>query len=501
MGGAILLAVCLLAGVSFAGYLVQAAYRFPREPFRQPTRLYAAPTVLALGAPASPAAVVEELRDLGYREASRAETAGPLPPGSFRRSGETLSIHLRRFPDRNLGGRRGGGQRVELAAGGGNVRRLTVDGMPATQVELEPALLASYYGPENEERRPVRLEDLSEETVRAVLAAEDDAFFLHPGLSPAAIARAAWANLQDRSIEQGGSTLTQQLVKNLYLSPERSLVRKAREAVLAVAVELRYSKRQILEAYLNEIYWGSDGRVNLIGLGAASRAYFGKDPAALSLPEAATLAGMIRAPADSSPLGDPEAARERRNWVLGRMAELGWLAPGRAAHLSALPVVASPAREPPRRARWFTDAMAEEARRRYGIDDLGKGGYVLFATLSWREQRMAERAVADAVPELERRWEQGSRSGPLEAALLSVDPRDGAILAYVGGRDYERSQFDRVRQARRQAGSAFKPVVYAAAFAEGVAYTSMVLRDSPIVVRYGAASWRPQNDDRRFRGR
>jgi penicillin-binding protein 1B len=509
VGGAITLGVSALLGLSFAGYLVQAAHRFPREPFRQPTRLYAAPAVLAVGEPASAAAVVEVLRELGYREARRPDTAGPLPMGGFRRTGDRLAIRLRRFPDRHLGGRRGGGQTVVLELEGGKARRIVVDGLPASRVELEPALLASYLGAANEERRPVLLDDLSEETVRAVLAAEDDTFFLHPGLSPPAIARAAWANLQDRSIEQGGSTLTQQLVKNLYLSPDRNFVRKAHEAVLAVAVEVRYSKRQILEAYLNEIYWGSDGRVNLIGLGAAAWAYFGKDPAALSLPEAATLAGMIHAPANYSPLTHPEAARERRNWVLGRMAELDWLAPERAARLAALPVVASPAPAEPRRARWFADAMAEEARRRYGIDDLGEGGYVLFATLSWREQRRAEEAVAQTLPELERRWEgwegwegweRRRRSGPLQAALVSVDPRDGAILAYVGGRDYDESQFDRVRQARRQAGSAFKPVVYAAAFAEGAAHTTMVLRDTPIVVRYGAASWRPQNDDHRFRG-
>jgi penicillin-binding protein 1B len=208
---------------------------------------------------------------------------------------------------------------------------------------------------------------------------------------------------------------------------------------------------------------------------------------------------MIRAPADYSPLTHPEAARARRNWVLGRMAELGWIGKDRAARLAALPLLVSPAPRQPRRAPWFAGAMAAEARERYGIDDLADGGYALFATLSWREQRLAERAVGGTLPALERRWRL-RRGEPLQAALLSVDPRDGAILAYVGGRDYRRSQFDRVAQARRQAGSAFKPVVYAASFSEGVAYTSMVLRDSPIVVRYGTTSWRPQNDDRRFRG-
>ncbi len=497
VGGFAALGLSLAAGLWLAGYLVQVTRTFPREPFRQASRLYARPTVLAVGEPAGAAALAGELVELGYHEAA---APGLLSRGTFRRDGGTLAIHLRAFPDRNRGGQRGGGQRVSVEVAGGRVRELAVDGQAARQVELEPALLASFRGPENEERRPVGLDELPEETVRAVLAAEDDAFYLHPGVSPLAILRAAWNNLRGDGVPQGGSTLTQQLVKNLYLSPERTLARKAREALLALLIESRFGKDEILAAYLNEIYWGSDGTLNLIGLGAAARAYFGKEPAALRLEEAATLAGMIRAPADYSPLTHPEAARARRDWVLGRMAELEWIEPARAARLAALPLVVAPPSEQPRRAPYFAGAMAGEARRRYGLDDLADGGYVLFATLSWREQRIAERAVARALPDTERRWERRRRRQPLQAALLSVDPRDGAILAYVGGRDYGESQFDRVSQARRQAGSAFKPVVYAAAFSEGVATTSMVLRDSPILVRYGTTEWRPQNDDRRFRG-
>jgi penicillin-binding protein 1B len=497
VGGFAALGLSLVAGLWLAGYLVQVSRSFPRAPFRQPSRLYARPTVVAVGQPAGAASLVSELEELGYREA---EAPGLLARGTFRRDGGRLAVHLRAFPDRNQGGRPGGGRRVTLDLAGGRARGIAIDGRPAPQVELEPALLASFRGPDNEERRPVALDELPEEVVRAVLAAEDDAFYSHPGVSLLAILRAARANLRDGGVAQGGSTLTQQLVKNLYLTPERTLARKAREALLAVAIEARFAKDEILEAYLNEIYWGSDGRLNLIGLGAASRAYFGKEPAALHLEEAATLAGMIRAPADYSPLAHPEAARGRRDWVLARMAELGWIEPARATRLAALPLVVAPPRGEPRRAPYFAGAMAGEARRRYGLDDLDDGGYVLFATLSWREQQIAERAVARALADAERRWERRRRRQPLQAALLSVDPRDGAILAYVGGRDYAASQFDRVAQARRQAGSAFKPVVYAAAFSEGVAHPSMVLNDTPILVRYGTTEWRPQNDDRYFRG-
>ncbi|HEX5759750.1 MAG TPA: PBP1A family penicillin-binding protein [Thermoanaerobaculia bacterium] len=497
VGGFAMLALSVAVGLWLAGWLVQVSRRFPEAPFRQPSRLYARPEVLAVGEPIATSAVLAELRDAGYREW---EADGPLPPGTFRRSGGRLALHLRPFPDRAGRGRPGESRPVLVDVERGRVARVLIAGRPAARVELEPALLASYYGPDAEERRPVTLAELPDEVVQTVLAAEDHAFFLHPGFSAFAIARAAWANFRGGAVEQGGSTLTQQLVKNLYLSPERTLARKAREAVLAVLLEARFGKKKILEAYLNEIYWGSTGSTNLIGLGAAARAYFGKDAAALRLEEAAILAGMIRAPANYSPLAHPEAARRRRDWVLGRMAELGWIEEDRAARLAALPLAARPRPASPRRAPYFADAAAAEARRRYDLDDLAGGGYVLFATLSWREQELAEEAVAATLPALERRWERRRRKAPLQAALVSADPRDGAILAYVGGRDYRESQFDRAARARRQAGSAFKPVVYAAAFAEGAAYPATVLRDTPIVVRYGTTAWRPQNDDRRFRG-
>ncbi len=497
IGGFALLALSVLVGLWLAGYLVQVSRSFPEAPFRQPSRLYARPTLLAVGRAAGPRSVIGELRAAGYRES---EDGGPLPQGTFRRSGERLAIHLRSFPDRARGGLPGGGRQVLVDFDGGRVARILIAGSPAQRVQLEPALLATFYGPEMEERRPVTLEELPDDVVEAVLAAEDHAFFSHPGLSLVAIGRAAWANLRGGGVQQGGSTLTQQLVKNLYLSPERTLARKAREAVIAVLLEARYGKKKILEAYLNEIYWGSAGSTNLIGLGAASRAYFGKDARALRLEEAATLAGMIRAPATYSPLAHPEAAVERRNWVLGRMVELGWIERERAAGLAALPLAVSPEPAAPRRAPYFADYAAAEARERFDVDDLAGGGYVLFATLAWREQRLAEEAVGETLPSLERRWERRRRKAPLQAALVSADPRDGAILAYVGGRDYKESQFDRVAQAKRQVGSAFKPVVYAAAFSEGVAYPASVLRDTPIVVRYGTTEWRPQNDDRRFRG-
>ena len=490
IAGLVASALLFLGGFVAAGYLWSLSRQFPQAPFKQASRLYGAATRLAPGQGLSADDVREELAAAGYRNAGD----GPLRPGTFKKEGDKLTVHLRRF--RTPEGENGGAP-VEISFKGRRIAGVEVAGRKVPSALLPPPLLASYYDENVEERRPVSLDDLPEEVVRAVLAAEDDSFFLHAGVSPTGIARALWVNFKGGGLQQGGSTITQQVVKNVYLSSERTLTRKAKEAVIAVMLEARYGKQAILEAYLNEIYWGRSGSANLIGLGAAAWAYFGKDASELTLAEAATLAGMIRAPADYSPVEHPDKARERRDWVLERMGELEWVPLERVAQIQKQPVVADPRTVSTRPlAPYFAEAMKAEAERRFEIDDLGGEGYLLFSTLRFRDQREAEEAVAKGLAGL-----QGRRAKkPLQAALVSVDPGDGAVLAWVGGRDWAKSQFDRVSQAKRQAGSAFKPVVYAAAFSEGVASPVTPLKDSPINVRLGKASWRPQNYDNGFRG-
>jgi len=493
----LVLAVVASAGL---GYLLwpfwELSSHFENRLKLQPSRLYGQATVLAVDDLRSRSAVIETLRGEGYREVRGQQD--PLPPGRYRTNRGGLEVHLRRFltPEGF-----DGGHRVEISWRGDRVRRLAVAGEPVTAVSLPPPLLASYYGDELEERWPVTVDDVPEELIGAVLAAEDATFFDHAGLSVTGILRALWVNLTDGEIRQGGSTLTQQLVKNLYLSPERTLGRKTREALLAVLLELRYEKRQILEAYLNEIYLGASGGVNLIGVGAASRAYFSKEPRELDLAEAATLAALIRAPAHYSPVEHADKVKERRDWVLDRMVGLGWLDPERAERMKERPVTADPHAVVRRRAPYFAQAVAEEAARRFGIEDLEAGGYVLLSTLSTRDQREAREAVRWGLPALEKGWQKGVEAqGPLQAALVSLDPRSGGILAYVGGRDWSLSQFDRAGQARRQAGSAFKPVVYAAAFAGRLIHPASWIDDSPLTVRLAGREWSPRNYDGEYHG-
>jgi len=459
-------------------------------PENAPSRLYGAPAEVRLGEEARPAALVGELEALGYH----AYEGEALPSGRYRAGGDLLAVRLRRRMTAQGSVR---GQSLLVRFRRGEVADLRLDGQPVEQAELEAPVLATYYGEVALEKWPVRVSDLPEHVVQAVLAAEDASFYWHPGVSPTGIARALLVNLRRGEVAQGGSTLTQQLVKNAFLTSDRSLFRKIREAVIAVAVEVHHTKRSILQGYLNGIYLGGAGGIQYYGLGTAARAYFGKDAGELTLEEAALIAGMIKSPVWYSPLAHPERARPRRDEVLRRMADLGWIDAARLQRALAAPVETSPMRLGGRPAPHFADAMAAEVRDRFGLGRLGNRGHHLFTTLSMREQEMARKAVTDVLGELDRRRRGAD---PLEAALVSVEPRSGAILAYVGGRDFSRSEFDRVTQAHRQAGSCFKPIVLVAGLESGRISPATKLRDEPLTLKTGSHRWTPRNADGAFRG-
>lgn len=457
------------------------------------SRLYARPLEVRLGALVGRARLREELVAAGYGEAPGGDE---VEPGRFRATPAGMEIHVRRHPTAQ--GVDPGG-RVEVRFSSGRVVGLRRNGERVRRIALEPVLLTAYLDERGTAARPLRGEPVPDHLIRAVLAAEDERFFRHAGLSPAAIARAAWANLRAGGVQQGGSTITQQLVKNLYLDNRRTAWRKAREALLAVAVEVRHGKREILEAYLDVVYLGTRERANIVGVGAAAWAYFGKDAGDLSLAEAATLAGMIASPGRTSPIDNPERARQRRDWVLERMVAQGWLAEEQAKATAAQPLRTSPAPVNPRRARYFAEAARAEARHRFGVERLEGAGLALLSTLDWRDQEEAEAAVAQGLERLERG--AGRAHGSMQAALVSVEPRSGALAAWVGGRDFQSSQFDRAGQARRQPGSAFKPVVLAAAFERRVAAPATIVSDEPLSVTLRAGHWSPRNDDGEFLGR
>ena len=346
-------------------------------------------------------------------------------------------------------------------------------------------------GPD-EVRIPAVLDDFPDHLIDAVLAVEDQRFHDHGGLDLRRIAGAMVANVRAGGIAEGASTITQQLAKNLWLDARRTPLRKLREAALAIAVELRHEKAEILEAYLNEVYLGQDGGRAIHGFPAAARHYFDRDVDELSLAESAVLAGMIHAPNRLAPHRHPDDARQRRDLVLRLMQEQYRISGREAERASRGAVrVRMPGRDPID-ARYFRDLVRRDQPR-----GLPARGGALYTALDASLQRAAERAVRQGLDRL--------RMAEAQAALVAIDPRTGDVLAMVGGRQYGASQFNRAVDARRQPGSAFKPVVALAALGrEGddvPAYTlASVVEDEPISVRTRSGPWQPANYDGTFRG-
>ena len=329
----------------------------------------------------------------------------------------------------------------------------------------------------------------------AVIAIEDARFYEHGPVDLKGMARAALKNLAAFRIKEGGSTITQQLAKILFLTPERTLGRKLRELKFASEMEARYSKDKILEMYLNVIYFGHGA----YGVEAAARTYFSKKAVELALDEAALLAGLIRSPARYSPLLHPKQAKERRNVVLKRMAELRLISQSQAKAASRMPLKLDPFFKAKGIAPSFVDDLRQELEGRYSPELLKRGGLKIYTTLSLPMQKAAVEALKAGLKRIER----GKRSPPLEGAFLALDPRTGEIKAMVGGADYGRSQFNRAVQMKRQPGSAFKPFVYAVAFEQGFTPDDLLL-DQPVSYPIGLGKekepWAPENFDRTFRG-
>ena len=356
----------------------------------------------------------------------------------------------------------------------------------------------------HEEERIVRhLDQLSPPIVPAVLSAEDQHFRSHRGVDMVRMAGAAWYDVKSRHLSQGASTITQQLVRSQALGRERTWSRKWREILLALRIERRFSKDEILETYLNRIYLG-DG---YFGIQAAARGYFDKDASALSISEAALLAGIIRCPSTCSPRSQPERARRRREAVLRTMLSNGEVPPDQyTAALADAPAIKAkrgdgifPVHEDERdpAGLYFIDAVRRELNMRFGEGGVLRGGLRVYTTLDPQVQRAAEDAIASRLSELDARETAAHRAqyadNPIQAGLVAIDPRSGDVLALVGGRDFHTTPFNRAVQALRQPGSAFKPIVYAAALENGFMPSSLLDHlDEPIESTGGG--WLPADE-------
>ena len=495
-----LFAAIILVGVFAAGaYTVYLDFtiraRFEGKKFALPARVYARPLEIYPGLKLNLSALTAELALLGYRQTSSAQE-----PGTYRWRGGNLDLATRAFVF-------GDGPQASISCTvsftDGRVVSLSGrDGKSELDlVRLDPALIGGIYPGENEDRVLVSLSEVPQSVVDALISVEDRRFYSHHGIDPRGIARAVFMTVTGKSV-QGGSTLTQQLIKNFYLTSERTLRRKLTEMVMALLLEMHYSKQEILETYFNEVYLGQDGNRAIHGFGLASSFFFDKPLSHLSLSEGALLVGMLKGPAYFSPRNHPKRALDRRNLVLTQMVEAGFITEQQclAAKAKPLGVVDRPARgTSPYPA--FLGLVHRQLQRDYRDEDLRSEGLQIFTTLDPQVQRVAEKALRERLSLLEK--SRGLTSGVLQGAVLVTATQDAEVQACVGGRDAGFKGFNRALDAQRPVGSLIKPVVFLTALQHPSQYTlATLLDDSPLVLKQaGTGDWVPQNYDKRFHGR
>lgn len=480
------LGLCFFCYASYLAWVVLTQFETRR--WDLPAKVYAAPLELYAGEDLTPQALLGELRRLGFRQV---ET--PLAPGTyqFRRVDEHVDLVTRPFrffeglePSRIF----------HLQFAGNRILQISDElGRPVSVFRLDPALIGSIYPAHAEERIVVEPNDVPPMLVAALKAIEDQRFDEHHGIDPRSIARALWVNLRSGEIRQGGSTLTQQLVKSYFLSNEQTLSRKLREAVMAIVLDLAYDKTELMTAYINEVYLGQEGTRAIHGFGLASRFYFGKNLADLELHEIALLVAALRGPSYYDPRRFPARARERRDLVLELLAERDVISPdaGAAATSRDLDVVerqgAATNYYPA-----FIDLVRRQLHSAYHEEDLATKGLVVFSTLNPMIQADAERALSEGLLRIEADGLSGD--GLLDGAVVVTSPQNAEVVALVGGRRTGFDGFNRALDAHRPVGSLIKPVVYLAALETGRYSLASTVDDQPLEIPLeGGRVWSPEN--------
>jgi len=440
--------------------------------------LYAAPRVLQAGQKLSRDKLVTGLRRAGYVESK----ASDVWSGSFNVNDSTLEIRPGRSSRKQP-------ELVRVIFEGDEIVELRGDGIALESFALEPEILSNDLSSKGGKREVLSFGEIPGVMVHAILAIEDRRFFEHSGVDLRGLTRALLRNAGDERLGQGGSTITQQLVKNTYLSPEKTLRRKYAEAMLSMALERRLTKTDIFALYCNEIYLGQRGAVAVRGVKEAAKVFFGKDLRDITLAEAATLAGMIQSPAYYSPVPHGEAARFRRNIVLAAMQQNGWITHEQYTTASAEPMVVAPASILDNSlAPYFVDYVNRLAESEF---ETSGDSQRIYTTIDLELQQAAEQALKRQLDRLDTLY--ANRDLKPQAALVALDPHTGNVLAMVGGRNYADSQLNRATDARRQPGSTFKPFVYAAALEDGMSPVQMFM-DAPREFLYDRTrTYRPAN--------
>ena len=486
------LLVISLVGMVVLDYRLTS--RFSGSKWSLPSHVYSRALELYEGLELSRNGIVWELEKLGYRRVSKLNASG-----QYRLQGQRIDVHSRAF---EFWDESKAAQTFTLTFQGSQLARLrTLQGEPLTLVRLEPLRIGGIYPAHLEDRLPVHLEELPPLLVEGLIAVEDRNFYQHYGVSLRGISRALVNNLRPGSATQGGSTITQQLVKNLYLSQDRNLLRKGLEAVMAIMLEQHYSKGEIIEAYINEIYLGQAGKRAIHGFGMASQHYFHQPLAELELHQIALLVAMAKGASYYDPRRNGERALKRRNLVISLLAEQGLInnAVARKASEQALDISVRPGtRTNPFPA--YLDLVKRQLRQDYDEEDLRGGGLRVFTHFDPQIQRRLETVISTKLPTLER--QKGLQGKSVEAASLVVKVGTAEVLALAGGRAASFAGFNRALDARRPIGSTIKPAVYLTALERSDDYTMISpISDEPVAIaaEHGE-TWRPQNFDRKSHG-
>ena len=485
-----------LAGVLYGIHLDKVVRgKFEGKRWALPARVYARPLELFVGRPLTSDQLQAELQRLSYREKAAADHEG-----SYTRDGTRFLLRTREFrfwdglePSRLLS--------VDLADGVVSGLRSGDGGADLALLRMDAALIASIYPTHNEDRVLVRRKDLSEMMVSTLMAVEDRNFYSHFGVDPKGILRAAYNNMRAGRVVEGASTITQQLVKNFYLTHERSFKRKLNEAYMAFLLERRYSKDEILETYANEIFLGQDGSRSINGFGLAANFYFNRDLNELDIPQTALLVGLIKGPSAYNPIKRPDRALTRRNLVIDLMQQEGVIDAGRAAQAKDTPLgLREGGGRPTGDYPAFLQLVRRQLQRDYQEDDLRSEGLRIFTTLDPLVQVQAEEAIRTRLPKLEK--SKRLEAGSLESAAVVTSVAQGEVLALVGGRRAAYQGFNRALDAVRSIGSLVKPAVYLTALSDPSRYTLVsVIQDRPIHLRTGDGKvWEPKNYDHKVNG-
>ena len=484
-----------LAGVLYLVHLQGTVKdKFEGKRWALPARVYARPMELWVGRPLTADELDRELQRLSYTKVAQPERAG-----SYARDKGHFLVRTRSFqfwdgeePARQL----------DLDIPGDSIAKLrTAGGGDLALARLDAPLIASIYPTHHEDRVLVQRSDLPDALIRTLMVVEDRNFYDHHGVDPKAILRASWHNLQAGAVVEGGSTLTQQLVKNFYLTQERSLQRKLNEAAMALVLDWKYSKDEILEAYVNEIYLGQDGQRAIHGFGLASQFYFNRRLQDLGVPEIATLVGLIKGPSVYNPRRNPERALQRRNLVIDLLRDNGAISAAQADQAKAQPLgVSEKGGRPIGDYPTYLDLVRRQLNRDYREQDLRSEGLRIFTTLDPMLQDQVEASVRQGLERLEKR--HGLPKDKLEGAAVVTSTTDGEVLALVGGRQPDYAGFNRVLDAKRPIGSLIKPVVYLAALSDPKRYSLVTpLRDEAVSLSIpGSKRWEPKNYDGKLHG-